>query len=79
MSEDKKIRESYFKRDKDFNEKMKEEMQEEENMLKSYFKEYKKPVAEDPSIVSTSASPRERRWAQSSKNGRRNIISLQSV
>lgn len=52
MADDKKIRESYYKRDKDFNEKIKEEMQEEENMLKGYFKEYKKPVAEDPSIMS---------------------------
>jgi hypothetical protein len=29
-------------------------MQEEENMLKSYFKEYKKPTSEDPSIMSIS-------------------------
>lgn len=28
MADDKKIRESYYKRDKDFNEKIKEEMQE---------------------------------------------------
>lgn len=38
MAEDKKIREDYYRRDKDFNEKIKEEMQEEENMLKGYFK-----------------------------------------
>jgi hypothetical protein len=54
MADDKKIRESYYKKDKDFNEKIKEEMQEEENMLKSYFKEYKKPTSEDPSIMSIS-------------------------
>lgn len=29
-------------------------MEEEENMLKSYFKQFKKPVAEDPSIMSPS-------------------------
>lgn len=50
---DKRIRESYFKKDKDFNEAIKQEMEEEENMLKGYFKEYKKPVQEDPSIMST--------------------------
>lgn len=38
MSEDRHIREEYFKKDKDFNEKIKQEMEEEENMLKSYFK-----------------------------------------
>lgn len=38
MSEDQKIRESYFKKDKDFNERIRQEMEDEENMLKSYFK-----------------------------------------
>jgi hypothetical protein len=36
-------------------------MEEEENMLKGYFKEYKKPIQEDPSIMSTpSAIQKER-------------------
>lgn len=38
MSEDQKIRESFFKKDKDFNERIRQEMEDEENMLKSYFK-----------------------------------------
>lgn len=38
MADDKTIRDSYYKKDKDFNEKIKEQMQQEENMLKSYFK-----------------------------------------
>lgn len=38
MNEDQKIRESYFKKDKDFNERIRQEMEDEENMLKSYFK-----------------------------------------
>lgn len=38
MSEDKKIRDNLYKKDKDFNQKIKEEMEQEENMLKSYFK-----------------------------------------
>lgn len=28
-------------------------MEEEENMLKSYFKEYKKPTNEDPTVMSS--------------------------
>ena len=38
MEQDKKIREDYYRKDKDFNDKIKMEMEEEENMLKSYFK-----------------------------------------
>jgi hypothetical protein len=55
MEEDKKIRESYFRKDKDFNDKIRQEMEDEENMLKSYFKEYRKPTSEDPSVLSPNA------------------------
>jgi hypothetical protein len=52
MSEDKSIREKILKKDKDFSEGIKKEMIAEENMLKGYFKEYKKPVGEDPTVIS---------------------------
>ena len=38
MEQDKKIREDYYRKDKDFNDKIRLEMEEEESMLKSYFK-----------------------------------------
>ena len=53
LSEDQRVREHYFKKDKDFNEKIKQEMEEEEGQLNDYFKQYNKPVKEDPSVIST--------------------------
>ena len=49
---DRKIREKLQKRDTDFSEELKQEMKSEEDQLRKYFKQFKKPVDKDPTVIS---------------------------
>lgn len=50
--EDKKLRERLKEKDIDFQDQLRGEMQREEENLKGYFKEFKKPVEKDPTKIS---------------------------
>jgi hypothetical protein len=50
----------------DFQQELKQEMAKEEESLKGYFKEFKKPIAKDPTKISTSSlmkrGPSQQQW-----------------
>jgi hypothetical protein len=51
-SQDRKIREKLAEMDRDLQDQLKDEMKQEEENVRGYFKEFQKPVSEDPTVVS---------------------------